>query len=114
MLTIDKLNKMLQNTGVREFPEIPGFSHKNILPHIQCQDGLKLSVQTASTAYCTPRDDYGPWTCVEVGFPTEEVEALMEYAEDPDNPTGTVYGYVPIQVVVDVVNANGGIKDEAS
>lgn len=75
---------------------------------IRCADGLSFSVQANSTAYCAPRTDDGPYTAVEVGFPSQRVEAFMEYAEDPDNPTETVYGWVPAEIVEKVVNDRGG------
>ena len=75
---------------------------------ITCLDGFSLSVQASRTHYCRPRSNKGPWNEVEVGFPTRVEEALMPYAEDRENPTGTVYGCVPIGVVVGVVNAHGG------
>lgn len=75
---------------------------------IRCADGLSFSVQANSMAYCMPRNDDGPYTAVEVGFPSQPVEELMEYAEDPDNPTETVYGYVPVAVIEEIVNAHGG------
>lgn len=76
---------------------------------IRCADGLELSVQASSGHYCTPRQDLGPWTMVEVGFPSQRVEELMEYAEDPDKPTETVYGWVPVEVVEKIVNDHGGV-----
>ena len=36
---------------------------------------------------------------------------LMKYAEAPDDPTGTVYAYVPVQVVTNVIAKHGGIVD---
>ena len=76
---------------------------------IRCAGGLELSVQASSTHYCTPRNSAGPWTAVEIGFPSEQVEEFMEYAENPDAPTDTVYGYVPVEVVEAVINKHGGI-----
>lgn len=76
---------------------------------IQCADGLELSVQASTTHYCSPRDSVGPWTAVEVGFPTERVEELMEYAENPNDPTDTVYGWVPVAVIEAIVEKHGGI-----
>lgn len=78
------------------------------MPRIQCADGLSLSVQAGSTAYCAPRNGTGPWTQVEVGFPSERIEELMEYAEDPNEPTETVYGWVPIEIVEAVIEQHGG------
>jgi hypothetical protein len=37
----------------------------------------------------------------------------MEYAEDPDNPTNTVYGFVPIELVEQLIENHGGIKRDA-
>jgi hypothetical protein len=76
---------------------------------ICCADGLSLSVQASVTHYCYPRNGIGPWTTVEIGFPSACVEELMEYADDPDYPTGTVYGWVPVEVVEAVINNHSGI-----
>jgi len=76
---------------------------------IVCRDGFEVSVQASSTHYCTPRDDDGPYIEIELGYPSEPVEAWMEYAENPDRPTDTVYGYIPIELVVRVFDSHGGI-----
>ena len=80
------------------------------VPRITCEDGFSMSVQASETHYCTPRFNTGPWTHVEVGYPSAHETLLMAYAENPDRPTGTVYGYVPLEVVADVVRKHGGIK----
>lgn len=79
-----------------------------LLPKLRCADGFQMSVQVGACHYCSPRADTGPWSAVEVGFPSERDERLMPYAEDDSDPTDTVYGWVPVDVVVDVVNAHGG------
>ena len=67
-------------------------------------------MQASETHYCHPRKNLGiPYTQVEVGFPNKEEPALMPYAELPDNPLGTVYGYVPIGVVLRVIRKHGGL-----
>ena len=75
---------------------------------IVCADDLRMSVQASRTHYCSPREDEGPWSEVEVGFPSQRVEELMPYAEDADKPTETVYAWVPIEVVEAVIAAHGG------
>lgn len=82
------------------------------VPAIACLDGLTLSVQASEFTYCSPRDNYGPWDMFEVGFPSQKIEELMEYAETPANPTGTVYGYVPGDVIEKVIAAHGGMTQE--
>ena len=79
-------------------------------PGIECADGFEMSVQASSYHYCTPRNSVGPWTHVEVGFPSERVEVLMPYAEDTFEPTSTIYAQVPINVVEYVITSHGGVK----
>jgi len=81
----------------------------DLRPAIVCKDGLTLSIQASFMHYCTPRDDYGPYSAVEVGFPSRKVEALMPYANDPGQPTKTVYGNVPVAVIEKVIDEAGGI-----
>ena len=77
---------------------------------IVCKDGFEMSVQASRTHYCSPRmDNAEKYTDVEVGFPSDLEPLLMEWAEDPDYPTGTVYGYVPAPVVLLVCVKHGGI-----
>lgn len=47
---------------------------------------------------------------VELGFPSTEDELINEYAEDDSDYTKTVYGYVPIEIVEELINKHGGIK----
>lgn len=77
-------------------------------PKAQIGD-LKLSIQASETHYCSPRDNAGPWLCVEVGFPNEVVEELLPYAQDADTPTDTVYGWVPIEILDKLIEENGGV-----
>jgi len=79
---------------------------------ITCADGFNLSVQATHSAYCTPRQNLGPWLEVEVGFPSADPELIMEYAEQPERPTETVYAYVPVNLVVELIALHGGPNAE--
>ena len=82
-----------------------------VVSRIVCKDGTSLSVQASFGHYCTPRNDEGPWTAVEVGFPSAcPPESWAEYAEDWNNPLDTVYGYVPVQMVQHFISLHGGEK----
>ena len=71
-----------------------------------------MSVQAHDGAYCEPRvSDAGKYTAVEVGFPTQEEPLIMEWAESPDDPTNTVYGWVPVDVVTNVIVKHGGMVE---
>jgi hypothetical protein len=77
-----------------------------------CVDGFKMSVQASYTSYCQPRiDEAERYSEVEIGYPTAKEELLMNWCEDPADPTGTVYGYVPVQVVVNVIAKHGGMVE---
>lgn len=90
--------------------------HLNHVPQIVCADGFKMSVQASGYHYCSPRDSEGPWHSVEIGFPSERVEAFMPYIDggEETDPTDTVYGYVPLELVAQAIADHGGFaKAEA-
>ena len=75
-----------------------------------------MSVQASENHYCLPRDDKGPYSAVEVGFPTayesllrEHVESSFNDAEEPEW-TQCVYPYVPVTVVSEVIEKHGGMQ----
>ena len=77
---------------------------------IVCKDGFKMSVQANATAYCQPRiDDASRYEKVEVGYPNELEPILMPWAENEENPLGTVYGYVPAERISLICAKHGGI-----
>jgi len=39
---------------------------------------------------------------------------IMEWAETPSNPTGTVYGWVPTEVVMEVIASHGGTNEQGA
>lgn len=74
-------------------------------------DGTTLSAQANEFTYCWPRDNTGPWTCVEVGMPSCSIAELMPFAEEPSDPTGTVYARVPVVLLAWVAASKGGRVD---
>jgi hypothetical protein len=76
---------------------------------IKCADGFTMSVQASHTAYCAPRNDNGPYTAAEVGYPNIEESLLLQYAENPELPTKTVYSFVPKSTILSVIVKHGGI-----
>lgn len=82
---------------------------RKMYEYVTCEDGFRVSIQGNATGYCNPRDNTGPYTEVELGFPNRVDNLILKYAEDPDNPCGTVYGYVPSEVVLEMILAHGGM-----
>lgn len=88
-----------------------GYRFANRRPRVECSDGFTVSVQASRHHYCDPRTDEGPWTHVEIGFPSVQPEPWAEwepYCESPDRPTDTVYGHVPLEMVEALVALHGG------
>lgn len=92
---------------------------------LECVDGFQLSVIAGFGAYSTPHwidakprtDPEGPFTHVEVGFPSarpEPWDQWSEYAETPEESTDTVYGQVPAVMVRALVDAHGGVTRTAA
>jgi hypothetical protein len=81
-------------------------------PQIICNDGFKMSVQGSRTHYSTPRANMDFYSNMGIGFPTEKVDYFLEYAEDENNPTDTVYGYVPVNLIQKCIDDHQGINVE--
>jgi len=106
--------------------------------HITCADGFTVSVQASETHYCKPRitqyydgehwqkeildkwgmygsgvfeakDSFTPYETVEIGYPSSVEPDILDFADGADDPTDTVYGYVPVEIVDKVLEKHGGI-----
>lgn len=83
-------------------------------PRVVCKDGFTISIQASDYHYCTPRETFRPrdgktYSSVELGFPSMEDDLITYYAEDDDDYTKTVYGWVPISIVEQLIEKHGGI-----
>jgi len=77
-----------------------------------CADGYSVSIQASSTSYCKPRrdiKDVSTYESFELGFPSSRDEEIIEWAENSEEPTETVYGYVPREVVESLIKKHGGV-----
>jgi hypothetical protein len=81
-------------------------------PRVYAMDGFSVSLQIHSGNYCSSENGYRQFGHtmqeVEFGFPSEDEPMLREYAEDPDNITGTV-GRIPVNVLEEMFAKHGGI-----
>lgn len=76
-----------------------------VRPRALCQDGFSISIQASSFVYCTPRKLLlnGNYITVELGYASAHEELLEGYKD------GTIYPYVPMTVVEEVIKKHGGI-----
>lgn len=118
ILPVEELKKLPLAQMLTKLPTlgiggVSGLAMKVKMPRIVCADGTTLSVQADEYMYCSPRGNKGPYSSVEVGFPSvEPPEIWQQYAEDPDRPMDTVYAYVPIELVSFFIARHGGIDTD--
>jgi hypothetical protein len=105
---IDDLQAHLQTAEVVELRA--GESYRMPVGAITCRDGTQFSVQASRFTYCTPRNDQGPWTAVEVMTLTEGVTPRNWEHDAGDN----LAGYVPIEAVAREILDRGYLTLESS
>ena len=131
------LNYWLKET-INIDASFPGHYYQKVRPRIVCNDGYSVSVQASEYTYCEPRytqwqnedgwevingnywsssetprnfetDHFTPYESVELGYPSEADELIYECTEGNDY-TNTVYGYVPVKIVEQLIEKHGGFK----
>ena len=88
-------------------------SFGSVTIRVVCRNGFSVSIQASSGHYCTPRSSYGPWETVELGYPSSHPgRRIAAYGECMSSswPTDTVYAYVPVRLVHDLLRKHGGVK----
>ena len=117
-----KINEFIKDNLKVTYPAEEYSSLKEVLttsrlPHIVCADGFSMSVQVGYSLYSTPKKVAKRYSAVEIGYPSEPEELIKEWAEwisfseedgEPDY-TDTVYPYVPVKIVNQVLKKHGGI-----
>ena len=103
---MDITNEFLRRSIVRRGSDGLGVWRSRL----ECRDGFSMSVQASVYHYCYPRVDESPFYIqAEVGYPSEWEELLREWHEGGVNG---VYGYVPIDVINEVILKHGGLAEE--
>lgn len=101
---------MCANEWVKAARQLPVQKYLPIIPAAYCKDGFEISIQASEYNYCSPRiNEASIYTSFELGYPSKKDELITEYAEDKEKPTDTVYGYVPVHVVNELIEKHGGI-----
>lgn len=96
---------------INEFFKLTKGKSAPFYPRVHCADGFHMSVQAHYGAYSSPREDHSHfYDAAEIGFPSAREDRIMPYIDGGDSePTKTVYGYVPFDVIDAVIAAHGGI-----
>ena len=106
-------NKKIGIMNIKEWIEETYTGNRyEIRNRIVCNDGFYMSVQGGYGYYCSPRTESKYYKSMEIGFPSEEEPLIFEYAENKDDYTQTVYGWVPVEIIQEVIDKHGGINIE--
>lgn len=100
----NKLNKILN--GIEPYSKVTDFSDYSIiepLPRIICKDGFSMSVQAGVVYYSYPKSNYGPYSHLEVGYPSHPEELLYKYKSGNFNQLDPVYCYVPKSIIMEII-----------
>ena len=73
---------------------------------LKLSNGERLSIQASRGHHCEPRNDYGPYSKVEISFSGKAPRYLTPYQND------TIHSYVPVQLVTRLIEDCGGVVDE--
>lgn len=109
----------IANSFARRTSDISKLSRQDDeIPRIKpvyCADGTSISVQASRKHYSFPRNNEGPYTEVEVGFPSKAPPASWKQyctGSFDDKPCDTVYANVPVYLVTEFIDHHGGIRAE--
>jgi len=117
----NNINEFIKNNlKVKVLSEDPLMKHiatSSRLPQIVCSDGFTMSVQVGFSLYSTPKKVAKRYSAVEIGYPSDHEPLIEKYAEsfykedemDVTDYTDTVYPYVPVKIVNQVLKKHGGI-----
>ncbi len=107
-------NNLHEESGTSfDLPD-PEQEHKfALMKHVECGDGFTMSVQASYSHYCRPRithlsTDFCIFEKFEVGYPSKR-EVLLNKYQDGDSE---VYAYVPREVINEIIEKHGGLKEE--
>lgn len=83
------------------------------LPRVYCKDGFNISIQVHNGNYCASENGtrtFGlNWIEVEWGFPSEPIDGEKYNAEDKEDTTNSVGGWVDIKLIDELCEQHGGI-----
>lgn len=105
---------MLKGTE-RECTQMSNTYDRNLfyLPRVYCKDGFNISIQVNQGNYCASENGtrtFGlDWKLVEWGFPSEPIDGEKYNAEDKENTTNSVGGWVDVKLIDELCEEHGGL-----
>lgn len=118
------MTQLTVNTNTRHFTEVMDENRQDTnlgargmirgnVSRLILADGGVMSVQASEYHYCSPRtnlDSYAGYNSFEIGFPSKHYPELDQYQDVDGDPTNSVYGCVPKEVIEELINRAGGVS----
>ena len=103
-------NYLKETYEILKIDDVLEIESLKIRPRLNCKDGFSISIQASETHRCKPKLNLknGKYEEVELGYPNEYEPLIEEYAEGCDH-INTVYNYVPVKLVEEVIKKHGGL-----
>ena len=102
--TWHKTFKIIQNPNT-QYPMV------RVLRYVICRDGFKFSLQAGPSHYSEPKAIADYYSAFEIGYPSAEESLWEQWIEPGNDPTESVYGWVPQDVINAVIKKHGGIDE---
>lgn len=110
-MTKEELQELLYNYRKRKLNTELWIGNLHMFPPVICNDGFEVSTQANINYSCEPREELAYWESMELCFPNQEEPLLNDYLSGWKRPFKDLYGCVPMQVIADVINKHGGLKN---
>lgn len=110
-ITKKELQKLLYNHRKYQIKTELWIESCHIFPRVICNDGFSFSAQAHCNYPCEPREELAYWEIMDFYFPSEEEPLLNKYLSAFNGPLKDTYRCVPMQVIADVINKHGGMKN---
>ena len=82
-----------------------------VLRYVICRDGFTFSLQAGPAHYSSPKAIADYYNTFEIGYPSAEEPLWIKWQEPGNDPTESVYGWVPNEVINAVIEKHGGIDE---
>ena len=87
------------------------FANNRVLRYVICNDGFTFSLQAGPSHYSTPKEMADYYSAFEIGYPSTEESLWEQWIEPGNEPTESVYGWVPQDIINAVIKKHGGIDE---
>ena len=104
------MSKQVDNAWIQDHLDVPirgRSAFKSCSPRLTLANGGRISVQASATHYCSPKQNIGPYSSVEI-YPELKGKAKRLLRDIPSSDN-VVWGWVSIDVVVEMINQSGGV-----